>query len=99
MIPTSPSGETLKRKGKHSVQKRPGSINAHLRHVTSRAISWHIVRNSLKRRAGQVQEGKIEGKIDKGREGWNTHGPSGTVLYFKPGCERIEGLGVNQSRH
>lgn len=43
------------------------------------------------------QERKIEREIDKGREGWNTHGPSGTVLYFKPGCERIEGLEVNQS--
>lgn len=44
-------------------------------------------------------EGKIEEKIDKGREGWNTHGPSGTVLYFKPCWERIEGLEVNQSPH
>lgn len=51
------------------------------------------------REGGQVRERKIERKIDKGREGWNTHGPSGTVLYFKPGCERIEGLGVNQSLH
>lgn len=44
-------------------------------------------------------EGKIEEKIDKGREGWNTHGPSGTVLYFKPCWEGIEGLEVNQSPH
>lgn len=44
-----------------------------------------------------MREREIEEKIDKGREGWNTHGPSGTVLYFKPSCERIEGLEVNKS--
>lgn len=56
-------------------------------------------KKSLNGEGGQVRERKIERKIDKGREGWNTHGPSGTVLYFKPGCERIEGLEVNQSLH
>lgn len=44
-------------------------------------------------------EGKMEEEIDKGREGWNTHGPSGTVLDFKPCWERIEGQEVNPSPH
>lgn len=38
-----------------------------------------------------MHRGKIE--IDKEREGCNAHGPSGTVLYFKPGCEIIGGAG------
>ena len=41
--------------------------------------------------------GEIEREIDKGGEEQNTHGPSGTVLYFKPDCERIEELWANQS--
>lgn len=65
--------------------------NVHLRHVASRAISWcrnthaHVCEKSyFEGEREQVRERRIWRKIDKGREGWNTHGPSGTVLYFKP---------------
>lgn len=70
--------------------------NAHLRHVPSRAISRCTeseTQKSRRRREGESEKRRIEGKIDKAREGWNTHDPSGTVLYFKPDCERIEGIG------
>lgn len=69
--------------------------NAHLRHVKSRTISRCT---DSATQVWTAEKGRSRERL-KGREGWNTHGPSGKVLYFKPCCERIEGLEVNQSRH